>query len=110
MNNKVDLNELQVLTETWHKDRKITINGTSLAQLCKLSEEQGELASAINRGCKDKEAIKDAIGDCIVVLSAIANLNGMHISDCWKHAYNIIKDRKGILTKEGVFIKEEDLK
>lgn len=99
--------ELQYATEKWHRDRKITINGNVISQLSKLVEEVGELAQGINK--KDNNLIVDSIGDCIVVLSAIANLVNTSINDCWYAAYNEIKDRKGILTKEGLFIKEEDL-
>ena len=32
----------------------------------------------------------------------------MDLKDCVQHAYDQIKDRKGVM-REGVFIKEEDL-
>ena len=34
--------------------------------------------------------------------------HGLTLSECLEHAYNDIKDRKGIM-KDGIFIKENDL-
>ncbi len=89
----------------WHRDRKITINGNSNTQTIKLGEEYGELCSGIVRG--DKDLIKDSIGDMVVVLVAIAELEGMTLEECVKSSYQEIKDRKGYLNFDGVFIKEE---
>jgi NTP pyrophosphatase (non-canonical NTP hydrolase) len=96
------------LTKQWHKDRKITINGNSLTQTVKLGEEFGELCSAIVRG--NKELIKDSIGDMLVVLTAIAELENLDLKECWYSAYEEIKDRKGVLASNGNFIKENDMK
>jgi len=89
----------------WHEDRKITSNGNSMTQTVKLLEEAGELAGGIVRN--DKEIIKDSIGDMVVVLVAIAELEGLDFDECIHHAYNEIKDRKGYLNEHGNFIKEE---
>ena len=89
----------------WHRDRKITINGNSNTQTIKLGEEFGELCSGIARG--DKDLIKDSIGDMFVVMVAIAELEGMTIQECIANAYDEIKDRKGYLNEDGIFIKEE---
>ncbi len=89
----------------WHRDRKITINGNSNTQTIKLGEEYGELCSGIVRG--DKDLIKDSIGDMYVVMIAIAELEGMTIEECVKSSYAEIKDRKGVLNEDGVFIKEK---
>ena len=89
----------------WHRDRKITLNGNSNTQTIKLGEEYGELCSGIVRG--DKDLIKDSIGDMIVVLVAIAELENMTLEECVKSSYDEIKDRKGYLSEDGIFIKEE---
>ena len=99
------MNELAQKISDWHKARKITINGNSNTQTIKLGEEYGELCSGIVRG--DKDLIKDSIGDMIVVLIAIAELEGLTLEECIAGAYDEIKDRKGYLSKDGVFIKEE---
>lgn len=98
------MNELTKKISDWHKDRKITINGNSTSQVVKLTEELGELCSGIVRG--DKDLIKDSIGDMIVVLIAIAELEGMTLEECVTGAYDEIKDRKGYLSEDGVFIRE----
>ena len=89
----------------WHKARKITLNGNSNTQTIKLGEEYGELCSGIVRG--DKDLIKDSIGDMVVVLIAVAELEGMTLEECVNGAYDEIKDRRGHLNADGVFIKEE---
>ncbi len=99
---------MEILTRQisdWHRARKITINGNSNTQTIKLGEEYGELCSGIVRG--DKDLIKDSIGDMVVVLVAIAELEGMTLEECVKSSYDEIKDRKGYLNKDGIFIKEE---
>ncbi len=99
------MNELVQKISDWHKARKITINGNSNTQTIKLGEEYGELCSGIVRG--DKDLIKDSIGDMIVVLIAVAELEGLSLEECIVGAYDEIKDRRGYLSEDGVFIKEE---
>ena len=99
------MNEVTQKISAWHKARKITINGNSNTQTIKLGEEFGELCSGIVRGNKD--LIKDSIGDMFVVLVAIAELEGMTLTECVKDAYAEIKDRRGFLNEDGVFIKED---
>lgn len=74
---KYDNDDLQHLTETWGRNRKITINGNIPTQTIKFGEEMGELFEAVTPA-----DAKDAIGDMIVVLSMIANLNKSSISKC----------------------------
>ena len=74
-------------------------------QLIKLQEEVGELAEAHNKGWRDKQV--DSLGDIYVVLVIYALQNGLHLDDCIKEAYNVIKNRTGE-TKDGVFIKDGD--
>ena len=102
---KADKNIISKISQ-WHKDRKITINGSSAVQTIKLGEEYGELCSGIVRGNKD--LIKDSIGDMVVVLVAIAELEGFTFNECVEAAYEEIKDRKGYLNEMGNFIKEGD--
>lgn len=68
---------LQQKTEKWGHDRKITINGNIPTQTIKFGEEMGELFEAVT-----PNGAKDAIGDMIVVLSMIANLNKSSIDTC----------------------------
>lgn len=88
----------------WSSDRGILQNGKSTSQLLKAISEMGELADAHAKN--QPEEIKDAIGDIVVCLVNYCALQEIELLDCLKGAYNVIKDRKGYLTKEGVFIKE----
>lgn len=99
-----DNNELEELTTKWATDRGITTNGKVITQVMKLMEELGEMASHVAKG----QSISDDIGDCTVVLNNIARLANTTLNACWNEAYNEIKDRKGFLTEEGIFVKDTD--
>ncbi len=94
--------EIEVLR--WAEARKIIPNSTALAQAIKTHEELGELLSALHRG--HKEDILDAYGDILVTLIIGADLAGVDLVDALEHAYQQIKDRKGTLRSDGVFVKE----
>ena len=94
----------------WAMKRKLFAhkNSSINTQTLKVGEEMGELAHAV---LKNKpEEVKDAIGDIIVVLTSIAELNGHSIEDAIQHAWTQIKDRKGGTNSKGDFIKEDDEK
>lgn len=88
----------------WAEDRRIIPNSTALAQAIKTHEELGELMSALHRG--DKAEIADAYGDILVTLIIGADLAGFDLVDCLNLAYAQIKDRRGTLRADGVFVKE----
>ncbi len=94
--------EIDVLR--WAEARKIIPNSTAMAQAIKTHEELGELLSALHRG--NKEDILDAYGDILVTLIIGADLAGVDLVDALEHAYAQIKDRKGTLRSDGVFVKE----
>ena len=87
----------------WAEQRGILALGTTDGQFTKLIEEVGELASGISKN--DRAEIADAIGDCVVVLTILADMYNMNIDDCVKSAYVVISKRKGAMV-DGVFIKE----
>jgi len=91
----------------WGMERGITINGDARTQTLKLMSEMGELADNIAKG--RHQAAKDDIGDCIVVLIMIAELIESDIKECMEVAWEDIKERKGYLNENGVFIKEGDV-
>jgi NTP pyrophosphatase (non-canonical NTP hydrolase) len=89
--------------EQWGRDRCIIPNSTPQAQLLKSMSEMGELADATLKS--DTPEIIDGVGDVLVTLILYAALQGIDIEACLASAYDTIKDRKGTLTKEGVFVK-----
>jgi NTP pyrophosphatase (non-canonical NTP hydrolase) len=88
----------------WAMDRRIIPNSNAQAQLLKCMSELGELADATLK--KDDTEIVDGVGDVLVTLILYSELQGMNIENCLKSAYNEIKDRRGTLTPEGIFIKD----
>jgi NTP pyrophosphatase (non-canonical NTP hydrolase) len=91
------------LIRFWAKDKGIYAKGNSTTQYVKLMEETGELAKALLNN--DKAEIVDAIGDITVVLTNLAELEGLKIEDCIDTAYNVIARRKGKMIN-GTFVKE----
>lgn len=91
------------LIRLWAESRGIYKDGDSKTQYVKLQEEAGELARAILK--KDKPEIIDAIGDCVVVLTNLAKLEGLRIEDCVTSAYKVIASRKGKM-ENGSFVKQ----
>jgi len=85
-------NEFQSIRD-WAEERGIYEKGDQKTQTLKLLEEAGELAKAILK--KDQEELKDAIGDCVIVLVNLSVLSALNFEDCINSAYNTIKNRKG---------------
>jgi len=69
----------------------------------KTKEEVAELGAALQ--ANDKAGIIDGIGDILVTLTMICGILDIDMTKCYQAAYNEIKDRKGFLNKDGVFIK-----
>ena len=99
------MNELIMKVRLWGEDRMITKNGSSMSQGIKTLEETTELLDALN--LKNKPMIKDAIGDIIVTLVMVAEIEGTTLEECLALAYEEIKDRKGYLRSDGTFVKVE---
>ena len=88
----------------WGMERQIVQNSNPRAQAIKTLEEVGELMQAIQD--KDREAMMDAYGDILVTLVMGCATADLDLVTCFKHAYEQIKDRKGYLSPEGIFVKE----
>jgi len=88
----------------WGEARGIVQNSTPAAQAKKTLEELDELYAAIAKG--DREEMKDAYGDILVTLVMGCACADLDLVECFKGAYEEIKDRKGYLTKDGIFVKE----
>jgi NTP pyrophosphatase (non-canonical NTP hydrolase) len=96
--------ELEEKVVQWAMDRKIIPNSNPTAQLMKTMSELGELADATLKS--DDDGIVDGVGDVLVTLILYCELQGTNVARCLASAYDTIKDRKGTLTPEGIFIKE----
>ncbi|WP_210129040.1 MazG-like family protein [Staphylococcus sp. GDY8P38P] len=101
------MNELIKQIEQWSIDKDLH-NGNSFTQYVKSSEEMGEVAAALCRN--DIDELRDGIGDVIVTLVILAQQNDMTLYKCLEQAYEEIKNRKGVMSKDGSFIKESDIK
>jgi len=96
--------ELEEKVLQWARDRQIISNSNTTAQLMKTMSELGELADATLK--RDDDGIIDGIGDVLVTLILYCELYGTDLTECLTYAYDTIKDRKGTLTPEGIFVKE----
>ena len=105
--------------EIWARNRGIVQNSTPLAQARKTLEEAGELIewttvlnflqdiqgdSALIQSVRHK--VRDCYGDVLVTLIVGAACADVNVTECLEQAYNEIKDRKGYLRADGVFVKE----
>jgi NTP pyrophosphatase (non-canonical NTP hydrolase) len=88
----------------WSEARRIIQNSTAWTQLLKGFSEMGELADATIKD--DKEEIVDAVGDVMVCLVNYCAIQDIDLVSCMDAAYSQIKDRKGTLLPNGVFVKE----
>ena len=87
----------------WANERGLYDGGDPKTQALKLVEEVGETCRAILK--QDEPEIIDGIGDCVVVLTNLAELNGTPIEECIDRAYNEIKGRTGKMDN-GTFKKD----
>ena len=88
----------------WGTQRGIVQNSTAYAQAVKTREELQELFTAIAKG--DRAEMADAYGDILVTLVMGCACVDLDLLECFKGAYEEIKDRKGYLNKEGIFVKQ----
>ena len=96
-NNRFDL------IREWAEQRGLYNEGDPKTQTLKLMEEAGEICRAVLKD--DREQIIDGIGDCVVVLTNLAELVGYPIEKCIESAYNEIKNRTGKMDN-GTFKKD----
>jgi NTP pyrophosphatase (non-canonical NTP hydrolase) len=102
----------------WGEARKIVQNSNVRAQARKTLEEAGELIEAASammeaEAAGNTEAVhhwrekyRDAIGDVGVTLLMGCATADVDFVECLQQAYEEIKDRKGWLRPDGVFVKE----
>ena len=96
-------NEFEPIRD-WAKEIGIYEKGTVRGQFEKLLEEVNELKQGLEN--ENDEEIIDAIGDCVVVLTNLANFIDVDIEYCINIAYKVIENRKGVM-KNGHFIRDK---
>ena len=92
------------LIREWADERGLYENGDTKTQALKLIEEVGETCRAILK--ENHDEVVDGIGDCVVVLTNLAELVGVPIEECIEAAYSEIKDRKGKMAN-GTYVKND---
>tara|TARA_R110002020_G_scaffold430201_1_gene639839 strand:- start:3133 stop:3444 length:312 start_codon:yes stop_codon:yes gene_type:complete len=102
MSNK-DFFELEVCVQEWAKEKGIFKKGTPLKQALKTLEEVTELLIAI--ADNDEAEIEDAIGDILVTLIILAEMQQVTLEECLNGAYDIISKRTGKMVN-GQFVKD----
>ena len=91
------------LIRAWAEERGLYEKGDPKTQALKLVEEVGETCRSIIKG--DDMGIVDGIGDCVVVLTNLAELQGVSIEHCIDTAYEEISNRTGRMVN-GTFKKD----
>ena len=91
------------LIRAWADERGLYDKGDVKTQTLKLMEEAGEICKATLK--EDHDEVIDGIGDCVVVLTNLAYLNGVTIEDCIQAAYDVISKRTGKMVN-GTFKKD----
>ena len=91
------------LIRDWAEERGLYAKGDTKTQTLKLMEEAGEICRAVLKN--DHDQVIDGIGDCVVVLTNLAELINVPIEECIAIAYEEIKGRKGKMVN-GTFKKD----
>jgi hypothetical protein len=116
----------------WGRDRSIIQNSSSLAQAIKTAEEcNGELIvhaaqlkvlREVQAGYSDSSPVwealedeiqslvamlKDDVGDVMVTLAMVSEIEGFGMVEAFIQAYNEIRNRKGYLGADGKYYKAE---
>jgi NTP pyrophosphatase (non-canonical NTP hydrolase) len=101
-NGSYGLNDFDLI-RMWARQRGLYDEGDTKTQTLKLMEEAGEICRAVLKD--DHDQVVDGIGDCVVVLTNLAELQGVSIEQCIKAAYNEICNRTGKMVN-GTFKKD----
>jgi NTP pyrophosphatase (non-canonical NTP hydrolase) len=91
------------LIREWADERGLYEHGDPKTQSLKLVEEVGEICRATLK--EDHDEVIDGIGDCVVVLTNLAELHGVSIEECIASAYGVISKRTGKMVN-GTFKKD----
>ena len=110
----MDFEKLKTKVEEWAEDKDLLHEENAEKQFMKFIEEVFEFKSEMDDNqrfaacCVDIKNMKLEMGDIFVTLIVLCKQLGIDCVECLQLAYDKISKRKGI-TKDGIFIKEEDL-
>jgi NTP pyrophosphatase (non-canonical NTP hydrolase) len=99
---RVELSQFDLIRD-WADERGLYEHGDAKTQSLKLVEEVGEICRATLK--EDHDEVIDGIGDCVVVLTNLAELHGVSIEECIASAYGVISKRTGKMVN-GTFKKD----
>jgi NTP pyrophosphatase (non-canonical NTP hydrolase) len=88
----------------WAESRRIIPNASPEVQMLKAVSEIGEVADELIKGNKD--ALELELGDVLVTLIIFGAMLDIDLQTSLAKAYDKIKDRKGTMMPNGVFVKE----
>lgn len=98
-----DFADFELLVQQWARDKKIEAPENQFKQLAKVTEELGELCSALLKN--KREEAGDAFGDILITLFILAMQTDFSLLGCLAVAWDEIKNRTGS-TVDGTFIKD----
>jgi NTP pyrophosphatase (non-canonical NTP hydrolase) len=99
----VNIEDLELYNNEYYEDSKNRKKGIYWIQ-----DTSGSIAKYVLHN--KKHNIINKVRDLINDLEAIAIENNTNLDECIMSAYNEIKDRKGYLREDGIFVKEADMK
>lgn len=121
----MNFEELKTNVEEWAEDKDLLHSENADKQFMKFIEEVFEFKSEMDYLCRIGQSSEEAysdyeqietqenmqleMGDIFVTLIVLCKQLDIDCVECLQLAYDKISKRKGI-TKDGIFIKEEDLK
>jgi NTP pyrophosphatase (non-canonical NTP hydrolase) len=100
---KMSFAAVEMKVVQWSTARKIIQNQAPATALLKLFSELGELADAEAKGNEEEQV--DAVGDIMVCLINYCAIKDYDLTSCLNVAYEEIKDRKGEMLPNGIFVK-----
>lgn len=89
----------------WAEGHGLISQDSQFQQMCKGTEEWGELNAAILKQQRAKEL--DSFGDVIVTIAILARIRNVSLTQCFEAAYNEIKNRE-VKMVNGSLVKKED--
>ena len=123
--NKHSFRELELEVIRWSEARLIIPRSTPVAQSRKASEECAEMLDAaarlqmleelkndlpldvyMNARSHHMDKFRDGVGDVVVCLLNACALADVDLVSCLAGAYDEIKDRRGTMNEQGIFVKE----